>query len=67
MVVIMVNKKEIVRNLIEMKIPEGFPYTKVACKCGYEWYSKSTKEYVTCPSCMKKVNVNRKVDKNAKK
>ena len=29
---------------------------RVKCpKCGYEWETRSTKLYVTCPNCLRKV------------
>jgi len=31
---------------------------KIKCdKCGYEWVTKSEHKYVSCPSCLAKVNV----------
>lgn len=27
------------------------------CKCGYEWKTKSTKIYVSCPNCLRKVKI----------
>lgn len=36
---------------------------KVRCKCGYEWTSKSLLEFVTCPSCQKKVKISKKENK----
>jgi len=30
---------------------------KMKCpKCGYEWYCKSTRPYITCPYCYYKIN-----------
>ena len=31
-------------------------------KCDYEWATKSTRKYVTCPNCMRKVLNVQKVD-----
>jgi len=29
---------------------------KMKCKkCGYEWITMSTKQFVTCPNCLRKV------------
>jgi predicted Zn-ribbon and HTH transcriptional regulator len=41
---------------------------KIKCeKCGYEWETKSIKEFVTCPSCLRKIknkNKTKEVVKN---
>lgn len=38
---------------------------KIKCqKCGYEWETKSTKLYVSCPSCLTKVKTEQGVKKN---
>jgi len=26
-------------------------------KCGYKWETRSTKTYVSCPSCLRKVKI----------
>lgn len=28
---------------------------EIKCKCGYKWGTRSTKKYVSCPSCLSKV------------
>jgi len=34
---------------------------KITCdSCGYTWHTKSEMVYVTCPSCMHKVNTEKK-------
>lgn len=43
--------------------------TQMKCRCGYEWTTGSTKMYVTCPNCLRKVenpDYNKKIkeDKN---
>lgn len=37
---------------------------EIKCKCGYKWTTLSTKKYVCCPDCLKKVK-NEKVNKKA--
>ena len=41
---------------------------KIRCNhCKYEWETKSEHEYVCCPKCMYKVNINKyRIDKNEK-
>ena len=39
---------------------------KVRClKCGYEWETRSTHYYVSCPSCLNKVQI-KVIDKQKK-
>jgi len=33
-------------------------FKKVLCKCGYSWNTKSKLSYVSCPSCLRKVDIN---------
>ena len=39
---------------------------KIKCKCGYEWETKSKLNYVSCPSCLKKVKIKSEVKTNGK-
>jgi len=40
---------------------------KVKCShCGYEWNTRSTHKYVSCPSCLGKVKNEKEANKNGK-
>lgn len=37
--------------------------TKIECKCGYSWETKSTLGNVSCPSCLRKVKIEKEETK----
>jgi predicted Zn-ribbon and HTH transcriptional regulator len=43
------------------KSPENFPFRSAKCEhCGYEWYTRSEREHVTCPSCNGRVKLGKR-------
>jgi len=33
--------------------------TKITCKCGYKWETKSKMDFVSCPKCLSKTKINK--------